>query len=118
MNFCFLFFPALLFVSLFAPTLDAFTPPGPGHSFVYPSPAVGNDVTLAFDMAESGQVHLLIFNETASLVDDEQLSFSAGVQQIRLSNFLFANGAYIYILEANYLSGRSEKMSGRFAVSH
>ena len=107
-------FPALFF----AMPLAAFTPPGPGQSFVYPSPATGNYVNLAFDMAESGRAHLLIYNEAGSLVDDEQLSFSAGVQQIRLLNFLFANGAYVYTLQALYDSGRSEKMSGRFAVSH
>jgi hypothetical protein len=118
MNRSFLFFLALLLVSLFTSALDAFTPPGPDQSFVYPSPAVGNYVNLAFDMAESGQVHLLIYNETGSLVDDEQLSFSAGVQKIRLLNFLFANGAYVYTLQADYDSGRSEKMTGRFAVSH
>jgi hypothetical protein len=112
------FFIVLSIAMILSDKLTAFTPPGPGQSFIYPSPATGNYVYLAFQMAESGNAHLLVYNETGSLVIDQQQSFPAGVQQMLLQNFLLADGAYVYRVYASYDSGNSEKMSGKFAVIH
>ena len=109
---------ALFIIFPITDRLTAFTLPGPGESFVYPSPATGNYIYLAFRMAESGQAHLLVYNESGSLVIEQQTSFPAGVQQILLDNFLLANGAYVYRIYISYDSGNSEKMSGKFVVIH
>jgi hypothetical protein len=112
------FLAALLMLMFAYSHLSALTPPGPGEAFIYPSPATGNFAFLAFSMAESGQARVLVYNEAGSLVLDQRHDFLPGVQQFILNNYLFANGAYVYRVYTAYGSGRSEKMSGKFAVKH
>jgi hypothetical protein len=107
-----------LCILLPAGPIGAFTPPDPGGSFVYPNPATTGSAQLVFNMGGSGQVHIRIYNESCSLVMDLQQAFPAGVQQTPLSNFLFANGAYVYRIFIQYDSGGTEKLSGKFAVFH
>ena len=107
-----------LFISLSSHPLNAFTPPSPGESFVYPNPTNTGTAHLAFYMAEPGNAHLLVYNENGSLVMDLRGTFPAGTQQFDLFNTLLADGAYIYRLSLAYDSGDSEGSSGKFAVIH
>ena len=98
--------------------LWAFTSPSPGTAFIYPSPVpYGTCATVAYDMAESGTVQVLIYGESGDLVDTVTEPKPAGVQQSQFCTYLFSAGVYFYRVLLNYDSGRQEKLGvGRFLV--
>ncbi len=94
-------------------------PPGYGEFYIYPSPARGSQATVAYDMAQSGQVDLKVWDEKAELVTEVTDSKPAGVQVTPFSIAGFANGVYFYSLILTYDSGQTQDLGPqKFAVIH
>jgi len=90
-----------------------------GECFIYPSPAKGDHATISYNMKETGQITLKIWNEKAELVDTVTDHKSAGVQTTSFSIPGFATGVYFYSVILNYDSGKFEKLGPKkFVVIH
>jgi len=95
------------------------TPSASGDFFIYPSPARGNQAAVSYNMAQSGQVDLRIWNEKAEIVTHVTDSKPAGVQVTPFSIVGFGTGVYFYSLTITYVTGQIEKMGPKkFAILH
>jgi len=101
------------------PVYHGLNPPSAGQCFVYPSPAKGDHATVSYDMVESGQAELKVWNERAELVYHATETKPAGVQISSFSLAGYASGVYLYNLALRYVSGRVENIPlHKFAVIH
>lgn len=101
------------------PSYQGANPPAPGDFFIYPSPARGSQATVSYNMAQSGQVDLRIWNEKAELVAHVTDSKSAGVQITPFSIAGFGTGVYFYSMTLTYDSGQVKKMGPKkFVILH
>ncbi|HEY5038495.1 MAG TPA: SBBP repeat-containing protein, partial [bacterium] len=85
-------------------------PPTPGTSFVYPSPATGGTVNIAYDMQESGTAQVSVWNASAELVTDVNQTQWVGPQKTTLNTQGWARGVYFYRVILHYNSGKLEKL--------
>jgi hypothetical protein len=101
------------------PPYTGYNPPGPGESYVYPSPVKGEQAHISYYMAEAGTMYLRVWNEKAQLAMEAQDQKPAGVQTTDLDFSGLATGVYYYILTLNYQSGRTEQIEAqKFIVLH
>ena len=101
------------------PVYTGSNPPVSGDFFIYPSPARGSQATVSYNMAQSGQVDLRVWNEKAELVTHMTDSKTAGVQVTPLSIAGFGTGVYFYSLTLTYDSGTVEKLGPKkFVILH
>ncbi|HJT24538.1 MAG TPA: hypothetical protein VJ873_08160, partial [bacterium] len=102
-----------------SPSYGGSNPPKAREFFVYPSPARGSEATVSYNMAQSGQVDLRVWNEKAELVAHVTDSKTAGVQVTPFSIAGFGTGVYFYSITLTYSSGQVEKLSPKkFAIIH
>lgn len=101
-----------LFPFLFIPASRAQAPPAPGSGecFVYPMPVTGNGAYLAYNMAEAGTIHILLFNEAGDSVGTSTESKPAGLQTSLLNTCCMAPGLYFCLARINYASGSRETL--------
>jgi hypothetical protein len=85
------------------------SPPTPGTSFVYPSPATGSSVNIAYYMEESGVSEVLVWNENAELVADWSLDQTIGPQTTIINIQGWAKGVYFYRVVLHYNSGQVQR---------
>jgi hypothetical protein len=94
--------------------------PVPGasvESFIYPSPARGDQTTLSYSMAQSGRMELKIWNQNGELVDTITDQKAAGAQTTPFKISGFAPGVYFYTVTQSYDSGQTTKTQpGKFVV--
>ncbi len=101
------------------PVYTGSNPPVSGDFFIYPSPARGSQATVSYNMAQSGQVDLRVWNEKAELVTHMTDSKTAGVQVTPFSIAGFGTGVYFYSLTLTYDSGTVEKLGPKkFVILH
>ena len=101
------------------PTFSGANPPGSGEYFIYPAPARGDHATVSYNMAQSGQVELKVWNEKVELVTHVTDSKPAGVQTTPFSIAGFGSGVYFCVLTLSYDSGQVEKLGPKkFAIIH
>ncbi len=100
---------------LFPPKGDAgqAPSPGPGESYIYPSPAKGSFSTLAYRMAHPGRARISVYNELGRLVDQVEQEQPAGPCASRISTGSFAPGVYLYSISLHYASGESAQLPPR-----
>jgi hypothetical protein len=95
--------------------------PGPkqNSSYIYPSPARGQNADIVYTMASAGSVKIRIHNETGRLVDTIEESKPAGSQSSHVNIGKFAAGSYFYMLNIKYDNGGKESHPRhKFAVLH
>jgi hypothetical protein len=104
--------PTITFTPTSTPSPSYLGPnaPGPGTSFVYPSPSTTGTVNFAFGMAEGGTAQVLVWNTSAELVADTSQTLWAGPQKITLSTQGWARGAYFYRVVLHYNSGTTDRL--------
>jgi hypothetical protein len=97
--------------------LDA---PPPGTTYAYPLPATVGFVSLVYNMAGSGSVHIQVFDEARVLISDlTETKASGGLQssQVCICGTI-PPGIYFYLVTLAYDSGTREKLKvGKFVVT-
>ena len=92
------------------------TPPA-GSSYVYPNPGHGCCVQVVYQMEESGQVDVRVYQESGELATTVSDLRPAGVQQSTVLLCVLAPGSYFYRVTLHYDSGRTVTLpTGRFLV--
>jgi len=93
--------------------------PGPGQSFIFPSPLTGNTGTVAYYMRSPGTVRLRIYNERAELTNEVVETRPSGVQTTEFNVAGFGSGVFIYLLTLEYDDGTTERLpSENFVILH
>ena len=101
------------------PYYQGSNPPEAGNCFVYPSPAKGDQATLSYNMAESGDADLKIWNLKAELVTRVSGQKPKGVQITPFNISGVPSGVYFYSLTLRYDSGRVEEIKPKkFVIIH
>lgn len=91
----------------------------PGDSYIYPSPARGDNATLAFWLREAGDVSIRVYNQTGRPAAIITESLPAGWRFYALDIGKFAPGSYLYVISVRYVSGATEtRPPHRFAILH
>jgi sugar lactone lactonase YvrE len=97
----------------------SFSAPEKGTSFIFPSPARGDTASVAYFMANAGQVKIMFYNEAGELVDKVEDSKPAGPQTSAVTVRDFAPGVYYYVIHLTYGLGDSENQKPqKFVVIH
>jgi hypothetical protein len=91
---------------------SAFDVPGPGSTYSFPLPVKNQSyVNIVYNMADSGTVQAVFFNEAG----DEVIQFSetkiAGLQSSSVFLCCLSPGLYFYKVTLTYNSGTQEKLS-------
>ena len=91
---------------------------GNGRTYAFPSPAKGNLVNIAYQMAETGKARIRVYNDNGDLAASVEEAKAPGPQRSQISIKDFAPGVYIYKTVLSYNSGREEALDvQKFAVS-
>jgi hypothetical protein len=86
-------------------------PPGPGKAFAYPSPAKGSVVNVVYNMLESGEAQIRVYNEIGDLAAEQKEQKLSGPQKTQISVRNFAPGVYLYKVVLAYASGKNENLN-------
>ncbi|MGH7740070.1 MAG: hypothetical protein ACREL1_07990 [bacterium] len=87
------------------------------NPIIFPSPARGDHVTLAYQMKSSGQMEMILWNQNREKAADITAAESAGEQKTSFSILGFSPGIYLYSVTLHYDSGASQKFApGKFAI--
>lgn len=86
------------------------TPPAPGNQpYVYSNPSSGPTVRFVYNMAESGEANIRVWNASGILAASLGEQKTSGIQQSVLNIQSFTPGHYFYQIDLKYDSGREDR---------
>jgi hypothetical protein len=94
-------------------------PPPADECFIYPSPARGNQASVAYAMSQIGNMRMEVWNQNGEWVARVTDRKTAGTQSTPFDISRFAPGVYFYSVTLSYDSGQVTRMkTGKFVVTH
>lgn len=86
------------------------TPPAPGNTFIYPSPATGDTAEITYFMTGPGTVKIRVYNDAAQLVETVADEKQGGPQESLIDTKGLATGVYLYIINITYQGQGNSKI--------
>jgi|GEM_PF-1182480 hypothetical protein len=88
----------------------------PVEAILFPSPAKGGSVTVAYKMSAAGTAYVMVWNDRGDLVAKVQQQQLAGPQTIVVPVGAFAPGVYLYRVDLHYPAGDNRSDVKKFTV--
>jgi hypothetical protein len=90
-----------------------------GATSIYPSPATGALVHIAFNMFQAGQANIVVLDSAGHVVLTVTEDLGAGPAAVAVDISLLTRGIYFYRVALTFSDGTDQRLAGgRFAVLH